>query len=67
MKRLVDKVQEIAVTICAFLAGVFAASLIFSIIQALGIELVETYVLVVIGFVGVGTAISGSIWLDLYH
>ena len=66
MKKFVDKVQEIAVTICAFLVGVFVASLIFSIIQALGVELVETYVFVVIGLIGVGTASAGNIWLDLH-
>ena len=66
MRRLVDKIQEIAVTFLAFCAGVFVISLIFTLVESFGIDLVDGYVMVVTMLVGVATAIAGNVWLDTY-
>lgn len=67
MRRLVDKIQEIAVTFLAFCAGVFVISLFFTLIESLGIDFVDGYVMIVTMLVGVVTAIAGNIWLDTYR
>ena len=67
MGRLVDKIQEIAVTFLAFCAGVFVISLFFTLIESLGIDFVDGYVMIVTMLVGVVTAIAGNVWLDTHR
>ena len=67
MRRLVDKIQEIAVTFLAFCAGVFVISLFFTLIESFGVDLVDGYVMVVTMLVGVATAIAGNVWLDTHQ
>ena len=67
MRRLVDKIQEMAVTFLAFCAGIFVISMFFTLIESFGVDLVDGYVIVVTMLVGVGTTVAGNVWLDTHR
>ena len=64
MKKLKGILEEIAVTFLAFCGGVFLTSLVFSLIEAMLIDLVDAYVYAVTLFVGLVCAIAGNVFYD---